>query len=48
MQIIEYTTNVLCLSGHRAAEVVINLTEELKHAETNPTCEIHEGYCTTH
>ena len=25
-----------------------NLTEELRHAETNPTCEIHESYCTSH
>ena len=24
------------------------LTEELRHAETNPTCETHEGYCTSH
>ena len=23
-------------------------TEELRHAETNPTCEIHESYCTSH
>ena len=23
----------------------LNLTEELRHAETNPTCEIHESYC---
>ena len=30
----------LCLSRHEAAEV--NSTEELKHEETNPTCEIHE------
>ena len=22
--------------------------EELIHAETNPTCEIHESYCTSH
>ena len=48
VQIIEYTTIGLCLSGHGAAEVSINLTEELRHAETNPTCEIHEGYCTSH
>ena len=44
MQIIEYTTIGLCLSGHGAAEVDVNLTEELKHAKTNPTCKIHEGY----
>ena len=24
------------------------LTEEFRHAETNPTCEIHESYCTSH
>ena len=24
------------------------LTEELRHAETNPTCEVHECYCTSH
>ena len=23
-------------------------TEELRHAETNPTCEIHKSYCTSH
>ena len=34
------------LSRHEAAEVY--LTEELRHAETNPTCEIHESYCTSH
>ena len=38
MQIIECTTIGLHLSGHGAAEVVVNLTEELRHAETNPTC----------
>ena len=42
MQFIEYTTIGLCLSGHGAAEVVINFTEELRHAETNPTCKIHK------
>ena len=36
----------LCLSRHEAAEVY--LTEELRHAETNPTCEIHGSYCTSH
>ena len=25
-----------------------NLTEERRHAETNPTCETHESYCTSH
>ena len=36
----------LCLSRHEAAEAY--LTEELRHAETNPTCKIHESYCTSH
>ena len=45
MQFIEDKTIGLCLSGHGAAEVAVNLTEELRHAETNPTCEIHESYC---
>ena len=31
---------------HEAAEVYS--PEELRHAETNPTCEIHESYCTSH
>ena len=44
--IIERTTFGLCLSRHEAAEVY--LTEELRHAEANPTCEIHESYCTSH
>ena len=48
VQFIERTTIGLCLSRHGAAEVDVNLTEELRHAETNPTCEIHEGYCTSH
>ena len=39
-------TNGLCISRHDAAEV--HLTEELRHAETNPTCETHESYCTSH
>ena len=25
-----------------------HLTEELRHAETNPTCETHESNCTSH
>ena len=33
-------------SRHEAAEV--DFTEELKHAEANPTCQIHEGCCTSH
>ena len=44
MQFIEYTTIGLRLSGHGAAEVDVNLTEELTHTETDPTCEIHESY----
>ena len=39
--IIEYTT--IGVASFRAAEVVINLTEELRHAETIPTCKIHES-----
>ena len=35
MQIIEYTTIGLRIPGYGAAEVLINLTEELRHAETN-------------
>ena len=46
--IIEYTTIGLRISGHGAAEVVVNLTKELRHAETNPTCKIHKGYRTSH
>ena len=48
MQFIEYTTIGLRLPGHGAAEVVVNLSEELRHAETNPTCEVHKGYCTSY
>ena len=44
----EYTTIGLRLSRHGAAEVVANLTEELRRAETNQTCKIHEGYCASH
>ena len=44
--VVEYTTIGLCLSRHEAAEVY--LTEELRHVETNPTCEMHESYCTSH
>ena len=38
VQIIECTTSGLCISKHGAA---VYLTEELRHAETNP--EIHEA-----
>ena len=34
----------LRISGHDAAEVYS--PEEHRHAEANPTCEIHKGYCT--
>ena len=44
--IIERTTFGMCLSWHEAAEIYF--TEELRHAETNQTCEIHESYCTPH
>ena len=30
------------------AEVFIDFTEELRHAETNPTCKIHKSCCTSH
>ena len=38
--------NWLCISRHEAAETYS--PEEHKHAETNPTCKIHEGYCASH
>ena len=44
--IIERTTFGLCLSRHEVAEVYS--LEEHRHAETNPTCELHKGYCTSH
>ena len=33
-------------SRHEAADV--HSPEEFRHAETNPTCEVREGYCTSH
>ena len=36
----------LGISRHEAAEVYA--PEEHKHAETNPTCKTHEGYCASH
>ena len=33
----------LCISGRGAAKIVIDFTEELNHAETNPTCSIHQS-----
>ena len=43
-----YTTIGLRISRCGAAEVFIDFAEELRHAETNPTCEIHESCCTSH
>ena len=40
------TTVGLCISRQEAAEVY--LAEELRHAGTNPTCEIHASCCTSH
>ena len=36
----------LRISRHDAAEVYS--PEVHRHAKTNPTCEIHQGYCTSH
>ena len=36
----------LCISRHDAAKVYS--PEGHRHAETNPTCEIHKGYCTSY
>ena len=44
--IIQCTTIGLCISRHDAAEV--HSPEKHRHAETNPTCEIHKGYCASH
>ena len=38
--------NWLCISRHDAAEVYS--PEVHRHAETNPTCEVHKGYCASH
>ena len=35
-----------CISRHDAAEVYS--PEVHKHAKTNPTCEIHKGFCASH
>ena len=40
MQLIKCTTSGLRIPGYGAAEVFINFTEELKHAETDPKCKI--------
>ena len=42
MRLIKYTTIGMRIPGYGSAEVVINLTEELRHTETDPTCKIHE------
>ena len=34
-----------CVSRHDAAK---DYSEEHRHAETNPKCEVHEGYCASH
>ena len=39
----EYTTIGLRISGYGAAEVFIDLTEELYHIEANPMCSIHQS-----
>ena len=44
----KYTTIGLRLSRHGAAEVDVNLSAELRHAETNPMCQIHASHCTSH
>ena len=36
----------LCISRHDAAEVFS--PEVHRHVETNPTCEVHKGYCASH
>ena len=41
--LIKYTTTALRIPGYGAAEVVIDLTEELRHPETHPMCKIHES-----
>ena len=38
-----YTTIGLRISRYGAAEVFIDLAEELKHAEANPMCSIHQN-----
>ena len=35
-----------CISGHDAAEVYS--PEGHRHAEANPACEVHKGYCTSY
>ena len=45
--VIKYATIGLRIPGHGAAEVDVNFTEELRHAETSPMCKIHESRCTS-
>ena len=33
----------MCISRHGAAEIFIDLTEELNHAKTNPMCSLHQS-----
>ena len=47
MQLINYTTIGVRIPEYGAAEVFIDFTEELRHAETDPTCKIHESRCTS-
>ena len=42
----EFLDGLARISKHDAAEVYS--PEEHRHAETNPTCVIHEGYCASH
>ena len=44
---IKYTTLGLRIPGYGAAEVFIDFTEELRHTEADPMCEIHESHCTS-
>ena len=41
------TRQLGCVPRYGAAEVFIDFTEELRHAETNPTCKIHKSCCTS-
>ena len=41
-----FSTIGLRISGHDAAEVYS--PEGHRHAEANPTCEIHKGYCASY
>ena len=43
----KYTTIGLRFPGYGAAEVFMNLAEEHRNAQTNPTSNIHESHCTS-